>query len=204
MFSIRGPKGRLIVRKATLARVKAILPGLRRRFSRVTVSLLHPTRVVMYDSTDLSQIPRTARAVAGYVGGRWPTYAKLPARFPKAKHVSVAIAANEDARVLDIERLDATNAQAPGWVRRQRARGVAKPTLYTSVSNVAALLAVLKAAGIQRSSVLIWSAHYTGRPHLCGPKCGFGMATTADATQYTDKAYGRRLDASLCTKAFFQ
>jgi hypothetical protein len=36
-YRIFGPKGRLIVRKATAARVKAILPGLRRRFGHVRV-----------------------------------------------------------------------------------------------------------------------------------------------------------------------
>lgn len=39
-YRILGPKGHLIVRKATAARVKQILPGLRRRFGHVKVIAL--------------------------------------------------------------------------------------------------------------------------------------------------------------------
>lgn len=45
MYRILGPRGRLIVRKATAARVKQILPGLRRRFGhvRVVALIVRPT-----------------------------------------------------------------------------------------------------------------------------------------------------------------
>lgn len=39
-YKILGPKGHLIVRRATAARVKAILPGLRKRFGHVRVVAL--------------------------------------------------------------------------------------------------------------------------------------------------------------------
>lgn len=163
-----------------------------------------PSPTVMYDDINLSLIPKDAQAVAGYVGGRWPTFGRLRAAFPGAKRrISIAVSVGEDADILDIENGDATNAQAASWFVRQRKRGARKPGFYTSVSNVGPLLAVLKRAGIGRPEVVIWSAHYTDVSHLCGPKCYPGMPTLADATQYTDHALGRSLDASRVAPSFY-
>lgn len=157
----------------------------------------------MYDDVNLSLIPPNAEAVAGYVNGRWPTYPEVVRRWPKAKHLSIAVNRYADADCLDVEKGDATNAEAPAWVKRQLARGAYRPVVYTSVSNAPTLLRTLAAAGISRSLVRLWTAHYTHREHLCGPACGFGMKTTADATQWTDRALGRSLDQSLCAVGFF-
>lgn len=159
--------------------------------------------LTMYDSVSLTEIPANAEAVAGYVNGRWPTFKSIPSRWPKAKHLSIAVTAEADADCLDIEPYDATPAQAPAWVRRQKARGVKKPVVYSSVSEMPHVLSVLKASGIKRSQVRVWTAHYTGRPHRCGPECYRGFATVADATQYTNSALGRNLDASLVADSFF-
>ena len=160
-----------------------------------------PVPTVMYDDVDLTLIPKDAQAVAGYVGGRWPTFSKLRALFPGArKFVSIAVNASEDADILDIENGDATNVQAAVWFKRQTAR---RPGFYTSVSNVAALVDTLSRAGIPRSAYRLWTAHYTDTPHLCSSTCYRGMPTTADATQYTDHALGRNLDASVVSPAFF-
>ena len=159
--------------------------------------------LTMYDDINLDAIPADAQAVAGYVNGRWPNYDESVRRFPKAKHLSIAVSSAADADCLDVERFDATNAVAPGWVKRQLKRGVHRPVLYTSVSNVAALLRELSSSGVQRSQVRVWSAHYTERAHLCGPSCGFGMPTVADATQWTSHSHGRSLDQSLCSDTFF-
>ncbi|MBS1862998.1 MAG: hypothetical protein JSS68_14955 [Actinobacteria bacterium] len=161
-----------------------------------------PTR--MYDSVDLSQIPSDAPAAAGYVGGSWPTFKELKKKFPRARRLSIAVNASEDADALDIESGDATPDQAPDWVRRQQKRGVKRPVVYASASVMPSVLAALKAAGIKREEVRVWTAHYTFTPHLCGPhSCGFLTDTVADATQFTDTAHGRNLDESLLDKGFF-
>jgi hypothetical protein len=157
----------------------------------------------MYDSITLTEIPDTAQAVAGYVNGRWPTYPQLASKFPHAQRLSIAVTAEADADALDIENGDATPSQAPAWVRRQAARGVKFPAVYCSVSQAAAVLRALSDAGIRRSQVRLWTAHYTGTPHRCTRACVGGFAATADATQYTDKALGKNLDASLVSDAFF-
>lgn len=156
--------------------------------------------LTMFDSIDLTQIPSNAEAVAGYVNGKWPTYHELGSKFPKAHKLSIAVTADHDAECLDIENGDATNADAPAWVKRQK---VTKPVVYTSVSNAEALLKELAAAGIQRDHIRLWTAHYTMKAHICDSKCGFGFMGAADATQYSDKALGRNLDASLVSDGFF-
>ena len=157
----------------------------------------------MYDDVNLSLIPRDAEAVAGYVNGRWPTYREVVRRWPRAHHLSIAVTRHADAECLDVEPGDATDWDAPGWVKRQMARGLHRPVVYTSVSNAAALLHALARAGIARQHIRLWTAHYTGREHLCDHGCGFGMWTEADATQWTDKAFGRGLDRSVCAVSFF-
>lgn len=158
--------------------------------------------IAMFDSVDLAQIPANAPACAGYVGGRFPTYAELVRRFPKSRHLSIAVNAEENAECLDIENGDAVPEQAPAWTRRQIARGVKRPAVYGSVSAMPAILGALGRAGITRQQVRVWTAHYTFTPHLCGLSCGLSQ-TTADATQWTDKAFGRNLDESVCRDSFF-
>ncbi len=156
----------------------------------------------MYDSVNLSQVPANAVAVAGYVNGQWPTFPTLKTRFPHARRLSIAVTADADADALDVEKGDATPEQAAAWVKRQSARGLKRPVVYCSVSDAQSVLDTLARAGVQRSAVRLWTAHYTFQPHRCGPQCGFGLTTQADATQYTDKALGRNLDASLCAPRF--
>ena len=162
----------------------------------------------MFDSVNVSEIPANAEAVAGYVDGNWPTFKQVQVKFPKARKLSIAVAAQADADCLDVEPRDATNAQAAAWVRRQWARGVKRPVLYTSVSNWIPLAAELHNAGIYHrpwgKSYKRWSAHYTFSPHRCGRKCGMPGWSKAGATQWTDKALGRNLDESLCGRSFFR
>ena len=157
--------------------------------------------ITMYDSVEVSQIPANAAAVAGYVGGKWPTFAQLVKVFPKAHRLSIAVNASEDAECLDCEPGDATVSEAPAWFNRQIKRGVKLPCLYTSLSNVNALHSAMENAGISRDRYRIWSAHYTGVAHICSP--AEGINTTADGTQYYDKALGKNLDVSLVDDDFF-
>lgn len=163
----------------------------------------------MYDSVNVEQIPADAEAVAGYVNGTWKTYPQLVVKFPKAQKLSISISATVDARALDIEKLDATNDQAAAWVKRQHARGIRRPILYTSLSNWPALEQALRAGGVKRGfpgrrNYRRWTAHYTGIPHRCTGRCGSGFHGKAAATQYTDHALGRNLDASLCSSDFLR
>lgn len=153
-----------------------------------------PKNVTMYDSVDISQIPKGAEAVAGYVGGNWPTYNSLLKAFPNAHHVSIAVNVSEDAECLDVENGDATPSEAPTWVHRQHERHVERPILYANLSTMPAVKQALSSENVSRSNVRLWVAEYTYKPHI---PPGF------DACQWTDKALGRNLDCSLCTPTFF-
>lgn len=160
-----------------------------------------PAPFTMYDSVTPSEIPAKAVAVAGYVNGHWPTFAGLARSHPHAKRLSIAVNAGHDAECLDVEQGDASPGEAPAWVFRQKQRGVKRPVVYTSVSQAPAVLRELARHGIKRQDIRLWTAHYTFVPHVCNAKCGFGKLA-ADATQYTDHAFGRNLDASLCKPRF--
>lgn len=162
-----------------------------------------PPVTVMFDAVTVSNIPLTAPAVAGYVGGRFPTFRLLLLKFLKAKHLSIAVASTQDADCLDIEPGDSRPELAPAWVRRQQARGVKRPVVYESRDEVPAVLAALNAARVPRSGYRVWSAHFTNIPHICGPST-CGAPFQADGAQWTDKALGGlSLDQSLLNATFW-
>ena len=145
----------------------------------------------MYDSVTPDDIPFDADAVAGYVRGG--DYDALVARFPHAYHLSVSTDSSLDADCLDIERGDASLFDAPDWVRRQHARGLTRPCVYASQSDIPSVVDVLTKDGIKREEYRIWSAHWTGVPHI-EPGC--------DATQYFNSER-EDIDISLCADDFF-
>jgi predicted CopG family antitoxin len=156
-----------------------------------------PSDFTMYDTTTVGSVPNWVPsrpfAVAGYVGGKWPTYNALVKRFTKARHLSIAVNAQEDANCLDVEAGDASVSEVVGWVLRQKRLGKKRIILYFSVSKLAEVVNELNKAGINRNNVKFWGAHYTFQPHI---EPGF------DAIQWTDKALGKNLDASLCRGDF--
>ena len=150
--------------------------------------------VTMFDAVTIGEIPANPPAVAGYVGGAFPTYSQLVARFPKASHLSIAVNAGEDAECLDVETGDAIPSDAAVWYRRQVARGVKRPVFYADTSTMPAVIAALKKAKVARKNYRLWTAHYTNVAHI---------EPGSDATQWTDAAFGRNLDESECVDNFF-
>jgi peptidoglycan hydrolase-like protein with peptidoglycan-binding domain len=154
--------------------------------------------LLMFDSIYVSSIPSTGMdAVAGYVGGHWPTYAALVARFPHLPALSIAVTSEQDAQCLDVETGDATPALVPGWLDRQaQLHPDRTPIIYCSASWIPA---VRTAAGQRK--YLLWSAHYGKGLHICSPSgCGYQQA---DATQWTDKGpNGETVDQTLMSPAF--
>jgi hypothetical protein len=159
--------------------------------------------MTMYDSIDITQIPADAQAAAGYVGGNWPTFAALAKWLPHAHLLSIAVNSGEDAQCLDDEPGDASNADVYTWFTRQLARGVWRPVLYTSVSNIDGLVATMTANGFSRGEYRLWSAHYTYQPHICGPATCRQTRYPCDGTQFTDRSGGKNLDQSVLLDSFF-
>jgi hypothetical protein len=160
----------------------------------------------MADSIKVANLAGGYDCYAGYVNGFWPTFAVLKKAFPHIRLLSIAVNAGADADCLDIENGDATDADAPAWIRRQMKRGEARPCVYTSAGNATDLIRLIEGDGIARSQFRLWSAHYGEGKHICGPhvkNCGF---PAADGTQWTDTAPGRNgseIDESLLRDGFF-
>jgi hypothetical protein len=120
---------------------------------------------VMYDSIHASAIPTTAAMVAGYLAPSPFAWSAADwARFPHAVHVRIAVrASTNDGHVLDVEKGDATPAQAPAWVLARRAAGM-DPTVYCSLANWSAVKAAFAAAKVVPPHY--WIAHYGAGPDI--------------------------------------
>ena len=151
----------------------------------------------MWDNIAVESIPASAQACAGYVGGRWPDWAAMCARFPHlsavGRVVPIAVNTSEKARILDVESGDAAAEQAGAWVRRMIDAGVHDPGVYCSLSAMPAVKASLAAAKLDRAEYVLWVADWTHVAHL---PAGY------EACQWTDKAFGVD-DESLCSDEFF-
>lgn len=119
----------------------------------------------MYDSTEANDIPLTAEMVAGYLPPSSYAWSAADwARFPHAIKVRIAIFASvPDGHVLDVERGDATPAQAPGWVRMRRAAGV-DPTIYCNASTWPTVRQAFRDQGVAEPHY--WIAKYDGVDEL--------------------------------------
>lgn len=157
--------------------------------------------LLMFDDVTVSLLPSGYSAYAGYADGIYANLTAIRARFPNAHILDIAVRSSVNATCLDVESGDATNAQAVGWVKAQHARGLVKPIVYTSAGNAQALINELANNGIARDTYLLWTAHYSGKSHICA-KTGCGYPN-ADGTQFTDRAMGRSLDESVVSDAFF-
>lgn len=158
--------------------------------------------LVMYDAINVSEFAGlTMDAAAGYVDGRWPTFATLGQHVPPGtKLVSISVFGNP-ADCIDVEKGDVGNNQGAAWARKRIDEGHWKPIVYTSAGNATAMFNALGAVGVKRNQIRYWSAHYTTR-HICSPSvCGYPQA---DGTQWTDRAHGRNLDQSELENNFFQ
>lgn len=113
---------------------------------------------LMYDSITAADIPANAQIVGGYVNGTFKWSDADWARFPNAVHVRFATRAYvNDGCVLDVERGDATPAEAPGWVTMRRAAGC-DPSVYCNASDWPAVRAAFSSAGVAEPHYMI--AHY--------------------------------------------
>lgn len=119
---------------------------------------------LMYDAIYPSNIPKGAAIVASYVDGKWPNYSEAVALFPHALHVSIAVFAKDNALALDVERYDASPQEAPGWVARQRKRGVSHPIVYMSAAMWPQVKAEFSRQGVPEP--LYWVADYNGKHEI--------------------------------------
>lgn len=153
----------------------------------------------MFDSVSALSFPTSGfNAVAGYVGGRWPDFNSIRARFPHTPALSIAVNATQDAQCLDVEPGDATPSQAPAWWGTQHRLHPARTSIiYCSASTTATVRSLMG-----KRHYFLWSAHYGKGAHICSPSvCGY---PAADATQWTNSGpHGENVDQTLMSSAFF-
>lgn len=157
--------------------------------------------MIGYDSAG-ALWPAGGQVYFGYINGSYVTISQARAAAAvvaggRGRAVSVSVTAGVGAEELDVEAGDATIAEAPAWL--SRAVGV-RPKIYTSVTNVDALVAAMTAARLPRSAYAVHSAHWTGVMHVCGPATCGATSYACDATQFaTNPDY----DTSLILPTFF-
>lgn len=131
----------------------------------------------MYDSISADTDPAGAQLYAGYVDGSWPDYGDVVTRFPGAVHVPIATNPHHlMGVVLDVEKGDATPAQAPAWCRGRRQSGI-DPTVYCSMDAWSTVRAAFRSAGEPEPHW--WIAHW-GSDHT--------IPAGAVAVQHTNMA----------------
>ncbi len=123
-------------------------------------------------------------AVAAYANGRYRNFPAAKEEFPKAHLLAIDVDGQGIGDAGDFEAGDMEYAEAGRWAKGRIAAGVSRPVIYFQVSMWRPIMESLAAAGVERRHVRLWTAHYTGRPHLCSKDCGFGFVETADATQW--------------------
>jgi hypothetical protein len=150
-----------------------------------------------YDDVNLNLIPASAGYIFAYLNGRYANYAAARKRFPRAQVLGITVEASEDGAVLDVENGDATIAGIYQWLERRKSLG-AKGVVYHSAGDIDHMMATMNANGFKHGTdYYLWSAHYTGTPHVCGPySCGQVRTVTVDGTQWTSTYNRVSLDAS--------
>lgn len=159
-----------------------------------------------YDDVTLSiirQVTPNPFFVCAYLDGSFANVDAARKMFPHAKIITITVRGLLIAMACDCENGDLTVEQAAQWAKEKLARGEI-PILYASVSTWIELLKALNALGIKREQVILWTAHYINRAHICGPQtCHYpGFDEDADGTQFTDSADHLSLDENLVTDRF--
>jgi hypothetical protein len=149
-----------------------------------------------YDGVTSSLVPQGGKWYGYYFDGIYANGSDVKADHPDASwYVSITPDGANGAMCGDTEAGCMSVSQDPGFYRNpdhgtpEDIGGVAvKPWIYCSAANLTAVQNEMTSAGIPRDDYFLWSAHYTGVPHYCGPTtCGYGLSA-ADACQYATSA----------------
>jgi hypothetical protein len=148
-------------------------------------------------------------AVAAYGNGHPTNYPQAKKEFPDVPVLEIDVMGERIGDAGDFETGDMHAQEVGSWAKARIDAGVHRPVAYFPVANWRTVIESLAEAKLARDDVRIWTAHHTGRPHLCSSACGFGVTGTADATQWGAPGYlpapyhGRNIDVSMTANDFF-
>lgn len=153
--------------------------------------------LTMYDgiTKDVPLVPADGDIYAGYDDGSFNDVAAIVMRFPGKPVVSIDVTGAGAAQALDVETGDATVADIDSWLASHAITGpvFSLPVVYMSLNVARSAFPVTHPA-----RCLLWTAHYTNVPHICGPVCG--LPYDADMTQWLSAG---DYDQSLVNPAHF-
>lgn len=137
---------------------------------------------IMFDGIKWAGLPAKAPIVGGYVNGIYEWPAAGWARFPGAAKVRIDVNGRAPtlASVLDVERYDATVADAPRWLGLRSGFRPGTGTIYCNRSTLPALL-----AATEGFSFWLWLAAYTNQP-AAPLALGLPARVTLAACQYAN------------------
>lgn len=119
-----------------------------------------------YDSVTVSALPAGGDLYLGYVDGRYANVDEIKARFPHRHIVRITVTGRTfDADMADVENGDLSPASGAAWAKGKLQRGQF-PVLYFPESSRAAVVAALKAAGVDPAKVGKFAAQYDGVARL--------------------------------------
>jgi hypothetical protein len=123
-------------------------------------------------------------AVAAYGNGKYANFKAAKKAFPDIHVIEIDVNGEGIGNAGDFEAKDMLYSHAGKWAKERLVAGVHRPIVYFSASHWEEIMHSLKAAGVKRKDIRIWTAHYNGKSHLCSSSCGFGITGHADATQW--------------------
>lgn len=151
---------------------------------------------VMYDDTNLDNIPAEPHAVASYINGEFANHDEAQTRFPHARHLGISVTGMVAAQCYDVEKGDYSPDDVPELYKLAIEHGIWRPCFYAQLSGVMpAVRAKLNTVVSSRKDVRLWVAYYNEQHDL---------PPIYDAHQFTDTALGRSLDESICASDFFK
>lgn len=152
----------------------------------------------MYDAIDASLLPTGGDLYAGYVDGRWPSYAAIKKRFPKALVLGIATNPNtNDGIIGDGPPDNGTWSEWIGWVQRRRAAGQ-DPWINTNQNNDwTPGIEAFRAANVAEPHW--WVANYDGSPVLPSGALMKQYASNADYDTSSCAAYLPGIDPAPVT-----
>jgi len=144
--------------------------------------------VMVYDSVDVSAIPREAKYVLGYVDGIYANIELIKIRFPNAKIITVTVTGYSRAMMADVERGAIDTKTLKTWIAHKYYTGPF-PVVYCS-DNIKPVVSYA-IAYVYKGQWAWWAADWTGVPHI---------VPTSEATQYADSTMLKKdYDLSIAT-----
>lgn len=149
---------------------------------------------VMYDSVTLSEIPNEPHAVLAYINGEFANYDEAKVRFPHARLLPTSVTGQVVAECYDLEKGDYLPQSAGVLWEFAHTRGVERPCMYASLSNMDTVKSSLAQKTSARDTFRLLVADWNGLAQLIP---GY------DGHQFTNHALGRNLDESILASDFF-